>query len=103
MLGLRKKDTSSPTRAPCVASTAVGTEGRRIKWPDRQHKEMSSRWKERKDQERLKIYQRKSLPERGRCFSMGQATLCGPVILDEKRFVAATRNSAGEKGEQKEQ
>ena len=28
-------------RAPCVASTAVETEGRRTKWPDRQRKESS--------------------------------------------------------------
>ena len=27
--------------------------------------------KEREDQERLKMWRRKSMPERGRCFSMG--------------------------------
>ena len=32
---------SNRNRAPCVASTAVGTEGRRTKWPDRQRKESS--------------------------------------------------------------
>ena len=30
---------SNQLRASCVASTAVGTEGRRTKWPDHQHKE----------------------------------------------------------------
>ena len=45
-LGLREKHQisdlrSDRNRAPCVASTAVGTEGRRTKWPDRQRKESS--------------------------------------------------------------
>ena len=43
------------------------------------------------------------MPEQGRCFSMGYATLSGPVAVDEKRLEAAARNSAGEKGEQKEE
>ena len=43
------------------------------------------------------------MPERGRCFSMGQATLSGPVAVDEERLQAAARNSAGEKGEQKDE
>ena len=30
---------SNQNRAPCVATTAVGTEGRRTKWPDRQRRE----------------------------------------------------------------
>ena len=29
------------------------------------------------------------MPERGRCFSMGQATLSGPVAVEEKRLEAA--------------
>ena len=41
------------------------------------------------------------MPERGRCFSMGWATLSGPVAVDEKRLEAAARNLAGDKGEQK--
>ena len=42
------------------------------------------------------------MPERGRCFSIGQATLSGPVTVDEERLEAAARNSVGEKGEQKD-
>ena len=34
---------------------------------------------------------------------MGQATLSGPVAVDEERMEAAARNSAGEKGEQKDE
>ena len=41
------------------------------------------------------------MPERGRCFSMRWATLSGPVAVDRERLEAAGRNSAGEKGEQK--
>ena len=46
LLGLRGRHQhsdlhSNRIRAPCVASTTVGTEGRRTKWPDRQHKESS--------------------------------------------------------------
>ena len=37
------------------------------------------------------------MPERGRCLSMGQTTLSGPVAVEE-RFVAAARNSVKEKG-----
>ena len=40
------------------------------------------------------------MPERGRCFSMGLATLSGSVAEDEERLEAAARNSASEKGEQ---
>ena len=39
------------------------------------------------------------MSDRGRCFSMGWATLSGPVAADEERLEAATRNSAGEKEE----
>ena len=45
-----------------------------------------------KDQERLKVW-RRSMIQRGRCFSMVLATLCGPVAVDEERFVEAVRNS----------
>ena len=55
--------------------------------------------KECKDQERLKMSKRKSMPERGRCFSMKYRTLAGPVAVDEERFVAAARNSMKEKRE----
>ena len=54
-----------------------------------------------KVQERLKMLRSKSMPERGRCFSTRQATLSGPVAVEEERLEAAARNSAGEKGEQK--
>ena len=37
------------------------------------------------------------MQERGRCFSMRWATLCGLVAVDEERLEAAARNSAGEK------
>ena len=40
------------------------------------------------------------MPEQGRCFSMGYATLSGPVAVDEERLEAAARNSAGLKEEQ---
>ena len=43
------------------------------------------------------------MPERGKCFSMEWATLSGPVAVDEERLEAAARNSAGEKGEQKDE
>ena len=43
------------------------------------------------------------MPEQGRCFSMGSATLSGPVAVDEERLEAAARNSAGENGEQKDE
>ena len=55
-----------------------------------------------KDQELWKMFGRKSIPERGRCFSIVLTTLSGAVAVDEQRFVVATRNSAWEKGEQKE-
>ena len=59
--------------------------------------------KECEDQERLKMYRRKSMPERGRCFSMRYATLSGPVAEDEERLEAAVRISANQKGEQKDE
>ena len=43
------------------------------------------------------------MPERGRCFSMGQATMSGPVAADEERLEAAAKNSAEEKGKQKDE
>ena len=42
------------------------------------------------------------MPERGKCFSMGQATLSGPMEVNEERLESAARNSAGEKEEQKD-
>ena len=54
-------------------------------------------------QERLKVCMRKSMPERGRCFSMGQATFSGPVAKDKERFAAAAKNSVEKKGEQKDE
>ena len=59
--------------------------------------------KECKDQERLKMCRRKSKSERGRRFSMGYATLPGPMAVDQERFVAVARNSVWEKEEQKEE
>ena len=43
------------------------------------------------------------MPERGRCFSIEQAILSGPVAVDEERLEAAARSSAGEKGEPKDE
>ena len=43
------------------------------------------------------------MPVRGRCFSMEWVTLSGPEAVDEKKFVAAARNSVEEKVEQKEE
>ena len=54
-------------------------------------------------QERLKMCRRKSMPEQEKCFSMGYATLSGPVTEDEERFVSAVRNLAGENGKQREE
>ena len=51
--------------------------------------------KESKVQKRLIMCRKKSILERGKCFSMGYANLSGPV--------AAARNSAGKKGEQKDE
>ena len=42
---------------------------------------------------------RKSMPERGRCFSIGYATLSGPVAVEGERLDAAARNSVEEKEE----
>ena len=50
-----------------------------------------------KDQETLKMRRRRSIPERGRCFTIEKATLSGPVAVDQERFVAAARNSVGKK------
>ena len=57
--------------------------------------------KECKDQERLKMCWRKSVPEPGKCFSMRWATLSGPVAVDEERFLAAAMNSAKRKESRK--
>ena len=46
---------------------------------------------------------KKFIPERGRCFSIGEATLSGPVTVEEERLEAAARNSARENGEQKDE
>ena len=54
-----------------------------------------------KDQERLKRCRKKSMSDRGRCFSMGWATLSGPVAVDVERFVGAARNSVGQKRSRK--
>ena len=43
------------------------------------------------------------MPERGRCFSIGLATLSEPVAVEEERLEAASSNSAWEKGEQKDE
>ena len=43
------------------------------------------------------------MPQRGRCFSMGWATLSGPVAVDEERLAAAARSSVEGKGEQKDE
>ena len=59
--------------------------------------------KECEDQVRLKMFRRKYMPERGRCFSMGSVTLFGPVAVDEERLEVVARNSAGVKGEQKDE
>ena len=48
---------------------------------------------------RLKMCGRKSMPERRKCFSMGELIFSGPVAVVEKRFVAVERNLAGKKGE----
>ena len=45
--------------------------------------------------------QERSMPERGRCFSMGLATLSGPVAVNKKRFVSAARNFSEGEGEAK--
>ena len=42
------------------------------------------------------------MPERGRCFSMEQATFSWPVAMEEEGLEAAAKNSAVEKGEQKD-
>ena len=56
-----------------------------------------------KDQEKLKMCRRKSMPERGRRFLARDRQLCLSQWQDEKRFEAAARNSAKEKRVQKEQ
>ena len=43
------------------------------------------------------------MPERGRYFSMGKAIVSGPMAVDEEKLEAAARNSAGQKGEQKDE
>ena len=52
---------------------------------------------------KIKIVKKKSMPERGRRFSMGQASLSGPVAVDKDRLEAGARNSAVEMGEQKDE
>ena len=52
---------------------------------------------------KIKIVKKKSMPERGRRFNMGQASLSGPVAVDKDRLEAGARNSAVEKGEQKDE
>ena len=42
------------------------------------------------------------MSEHGRCFSMGWATLSGPVAVEEERLETAAISSAGEKREQKD-
>ena len=41
---------------------------------------------------------KKFTPERGRCFSMGQATLSGLVAVNKERLEAAARNSGKRRG-----
>ena len=48
--------------------------------------------KECNDQQRLKTQKTRSMPERGRCFSMDWATLFGTVAEEEERLAAAERN-----------
>ena len=43
------------------------------------------------------------MPERGRCLSMGYRTLSGLVAVEGERLETAARNSASEKGEQKDE
>ena len=57
--------------------------------------------KECTDQERSKMCGRKFMHKRERYFSMGKATLSGPAAVNKERFVAAAKNSAVEKEEQK--
>ena len=45
---------------------------------------------------------RRKIWERNPCQSE-EGALSGPVTVDEERFVAAARNSAGEKGKQKDE
>ena len=54
-----------------------------------------------KDQERLKMSKRKTMPQRGRYY-IASGTLSGQVAFEEKRLAAAQRNSLKVKGEQKE-
>ena len=42
------------------------------------------------------------MPERGRCFSTGWATLSEPVAVEDERLEAAARSLVGEKEEQKD-
>ena len=53
------------------------------------------------DQERLKMRRRKSMPERGRCISMGLATLSWPVAMEWERLEAVAISSVGEREESK--
>ena len=38
------------------------------------------------------------MPDRGRCFSTGWATLSGPVAVDEEKLEAAARTAEGKRG-----
>ena len=44
-----------------------------------------------RDQERLKMSWRKFIPERGRCFSMGQTTMSGPVCRRGEVCISRTK------------
>ena len=59
---------------------------------------MSSRWKEKNAKTKKNI---KSMPERGRCFSMGKKVFFEAV--EKETLEAAARNSAGKKGKQKKE
>ena len=48
--------------------------------------------KEWKDQKRLKMRKKASMPEKGKWFSTELATLSDSVAVEEKRLAAATKN-----------
>ena len=56
-----------------------------------------------KDRTDQRCKKRKSMSERGMCFSVGKAALSELVAVDEKRLVAAERNSVEEKSDEKEE
>ena len=53
-----------------------------------------------KDQERLKIKNRSTMPEQARYFSNGQGILSGLVAVEDKKVVAAARNLQKARGKQ---